>query len=67
MICQHTLPKYIRVRILLIFDKPAKMNKIVTEQNKRAGTGFLPNPAKEQGIFGGIVRKFGILFFLFLC
>jgi len=38
------------------------MNKIVTEQNKRAGTGFLPNSAKEQGIFGGVVRKFDILF-----
>jgi len=30
--------------------------------NERAGTGFFPNSAKEQGIFGGVVRKFDILF-----
>jgi len=38
------------------------MNKIITEQNKRAGAGFLTDSAEEQGIFGGVVRKFDILF-----
>jgi len=34
------------------------------ETNERAGTRFLPNSAKEQGILGGVVEKFEILFSL---
>jgi len=30
--------------------------------DERAGTGFFPNSAEEQGLFGGVVGKFEILF-----
>jgi len=47
---------------------PLPFTQSSEKPDERAGTGFLPNPAQEQGLFGGVVRRFYFFlsFLLFL-